>query len=325
MYALQRDQRSTHLSQVIDDFCRWMVREGRSAATIRSYSWALDDLQRFLRAQGVADVTDLTRRQLEDWQDEMIARGVGPRSRQLASTAVRMFVRFCADEDLVDSRLERGIARVKVQRLLPRPIPPVDLQLVKAYLLPRRPGMGLVPLRDRALFFYLLTTGARVSEALQVRRDEAERALVIQKGGSQKVLRMTPSTAAMVTDYLEQRHDHAEWLWVTHDSNRPQRRLDPAAVREVWRKVARHVGVPAWTTHQLRHTCASELLEAGVPELVVAEHLGHHGLGTLHVYGQIREAQRQLAIDAMENLTRGPQLKPVILKPMTPRPRRRPA
>jgi integrase len=75
-------------------------------------------------------------------------------------------------------------------------------------------------------------------------------------------------------------------------------------VREIWRKLARKLDIAPWTTHQLRHTCATELLEAGVPELVIAEHLGHHGLGSLHIYGQVRERQRQQAVDVMGELIR---------------------
>jgi len=44
-----------------------------------------------------------------------------------------------------------------------------------------------------------------------------------------------------------------------------------------------------------------------VPELVIAEHLGHHGLGSLHIYGQVRDKQRQHAVAVMDDLVQPPR------------------
>ena len=299
------------LDQVLEDFERAMLRRDLSPATVRTYRWALEDLFGGMKQSGLSDIHDLTRDVLEDWQDTMVERKWKPRSRSLAVTAARQLVKWAAERDLVDWKLEKSLAKVKTPDGRPRPIPAADLELIKAYLLPRRPRMNIVALRDRALFFYLLTTGARVSEALQVRRDDLEAPAVRQKGGSEKVLLMPANARELVDDYLRARHDDIPWLWVNHRSNRSATRLGPPGVREVWRKIAKKVGVKYWTTHQLRHTCATELLAAGVPELVIAEHLGHHGLGSLHIYGQVRPKARQAAVDVMGEMLKAP--RPVLL------------
>jgi len=296
-----------------------MLRRQLSANTVRIYRWALQDLFEFLKARGVEDVRALHREHLERWQDRMIETRWKPRTRSLAVTAARQLIEWAADRDLVDLRLKKSLVKVRAPQLLPRPIPAEDLAKIKALLLPRRRKATIVELRDRALFFYLLTTTARVSEALQVERDEVEDAMVRQKGGTQKRLMAPPAAMEMVHDYLAARADDSPWLWISHKTNAPLHRLAPAGVREIWRKVARKAGVKPWTTHQLRHTGATELLEAGVPELVIAEHLGHHGLGTLHIYGQVRQRQRQQAVDVMERLMEPPRLLPKI----KPGPRRR--
>jgi len=133
---------------------------------------------------------------------------------------------------------------------------------------------------------------------------------VRQKGGSEKRLMAPPAAMEMLHDYLKARADDSPWAWISHRSNAPLHRLTPAGVREIWHKLARKAGVKYWTTHQLRHTGATELLDAGVPELVIAEHLGHHGLATLHNYSQVRQKQRQQAVDVMERLMEPPILLP---------------
>ena len=295
------------VDQALEDFERAMIRQDRSPSTIRAYRWALEDLFNGMKIAGKRSVEDVDREVLEDWQDTMIERGMKPRSRGLAASAAKQFIRWAADQGWLDYRAEKALVRVKAPPLRPRPIAPDDLEALKRFLLPRRPRMSLVALRDRALFFYYLTTGARSSEVLQVRRDDITAPVVRQKGGSEKTLMLPESTLEMVRDYLRGRRDDQPWLWVTHKTNAPTLRLQPAGVREVWRKLARKVGIPLFTTHQIRHTCATELLAAGVPELVVAEHLGHHGLASLHIYGQVREPARRQAVEVMAELTKGPR------------------
>lgn len=300
--ALSVIQPDGWLDQVLEDFERAMLRRQLSANTVRIYRWALQDLFEFLTEGGVSDIRELRREHLERWQDRMVETHWRPRTRSLAGTAARQLIEWAAERDLVDLRLKKALARVKTPQLLPKPIPPDDLAKIKALLLPRRRKMTIVELRDRALFFYLLTTTARVSEALQVRRDEVHDAVVRQKGGSEKRLMAPPAAMEMVHDYLAARADESPWLWISHRSNAPLHRLEPPGVREIWRKLARKAGVRYWTTHQLRHTGATELLDAGVPELVIAEVMGHHGLATIHNYAQVRRKQRQQAVDVMEKL-----------------------
>ncbi len=289
---------------LIDGFERALQRRRLSPETVRTYRVGILDLQRFLGDQGCDEVRDVTVDILERWQDTL-----GPRVRATTSstysTAVRRLLHWAGIQGLVDSRLEHAIGPVKTVEGRPRPIPPLDLALIKAYLLPKWPHMGIVALRDRALFFYLLTTGARVSEALQAPRDNFVSPAVRQKGGTEKVLRIPPATIDLVSDYVHARRDDSPWLWISHKTNAPLGRLGPPGVREVLRKLAAKLGIPPFTTHQLRHTCATELRKAKVPDLAVVEKLGHHDLGSLHIYGEVQESERELADEAMQKLVSG--------------------
>ena len=160
------------LDQVLDDFERSLLRKGLSPNTVRAYRWDVEDLFGYLRDHGVTQLTDLRRDHLERWQDRMVEKHWSASTRQQAIAGVRQLIGWAADHDIVDMRLLRSLAKVKKRQHRPRPIPPDDLAKIKAYLIPRRRKEHIIHLRDRALFFYLLTTGARVSEALQVTRAE---------------------------------------------------------------------------------------------------------------------------------------------------------
>jgi integrase/recombinase XerD len=311
------------LADLADDYLRYLTRNGRQPGTLKAYRWALDGWLLAMERLGVADPGELTQLGLEAWQDELASRGLAARTRGIAVAAVRGMLRWAAGRERgVPPMLWAGLDTIRAPRLLPRPLSPVALDRIIAALTPRPRRTDLCALRDRALFFYLVSTGARISEALQVDRDVYGRMVVVrQKGGAQKVLMSTPVADDAVADYLRCRPDNHPALFITHDTNRPVRRLDATGAREVWIRLARRLGVPRFTTHQLRHTAATEMMDAGVPDLIIAEQLGHRRLDTLRGYAQVREARRAEAVRAMQDrltMTHG-EVVPL------PRRRRRPA
>lgn len=285
---------------IVSDYLAVLGRRGRSAGTIRAYRFALHDFERFLTRESL-DIASAEPSDVEHWQDDQIRRGLSARSRQLSASAVRSALRWAAQRGACDPSLSRAVETPRAPRLLPRPLSTADVERIRAYLHPRRPRANLMYWRTRALFFYAVTTGARISEILSVDREDLalEAVVVTQKGGSEKALFAPPVAMEAVADYLRHRCDAHPALFVSH-GNPPTRRLTAIGAREAWHQLADQLRIERFTTHQLRHTCATELLEAGVPAEVVAAHLGHHGLGSLTGYGEVRRGRRQLAVEAME-------------------------
>ena len=310
----------------VEEFSRFLIRADRSPATVKTYAtWALGDFVDFLLSRRIQNLEDLQRQTLEAWQDRLLACKLKPRSRSLATTGVRQFLKWAADHDYCDPRLKDWLTTVHVAPLKPKPLAPAALaKLVSHYgaagavgqpeqpkrLVWLRNAVGqpeqpkrLVWLRNRAMFFYFVSTGARVSEALQVPREGCERVTVRQKGGTEKLLTIPDSVRAVVLDYLAVRRDRAPLLFVSHPGERP---MTPGGVRHVWHKVADQLGIARFSSHQLRHTFATELLERGVDPVTVAELLGHHGMQTIRNYAQVRGESRARAMRAIEDALHPP-------------------
>lgn len=290
------------LNTLLEQFERSMRRRELSPRTIRAYHWALRDLiEKAMRPARLTEVEHLTRDVLEDWQDSHIERGWTARSRGLAVTAARQLVKFgIANDYIEDLKLERGLARVKQPDPTPHPIPEEDLAKIKAFLLPLPEDPTPESLRDRALFCFILATGGRVSEILQARVDDYWAPTVIQKGGTRKTLGVPPEVCALVRDYLLIRgYPEQPLLWLSATAQTAGRVMTPSQVRTVWKKLSLRLGLTYWTTHSIRHTTATELLAAEVPHLVIAEHLGHHGLATIANYAKVKDAGRQKVLMVM--------------------------
>src|SRR4029077_14936887 len=171
----------SQLESYIKDYEKSLIRREVSPRTISSYNWAFRNFQKTIGDE------DISKESLEDWQDSMMDQKLSPRSRSLAITAIKQLILWGADRDIFNYKLSKALVKVKVPESNPHPIKKSDLFKIKAYLL-LNPKESFLILRDKALFFYFLTTGARVSEVLQVQRDNYENCIVIQKGRSEKTL-----------------------------------------------------------------------------------------------------------------------------------------
>lgn len=73
-------------------------------------------------------------------------------------------------------------------------------------------------------------------------------------------------------------------------------RLTAHAISNAIHSFARRAGVPLVSVHQFRHSCASDLLEAGVHLAEVQRILGHQGIATTVRYAHIADPARRAAM-----------------------------
>jgi site-specific recombinase XerD len=160
----------------------------------------------------------------------------------------------------------------------------------------------MIEKRDRALVHFLISTGCRISEALQLERTDVprqgNRLIVTGKGAKQRAVYLTEDAKAAVDDYLQARTDTCLALFINYDRSSPddgQRRLTPAGARHVVNRLRKELG--AWSfksPHVARHTTATSLLEVtGGDVRLVQEVLGHANLNTLQGYTKIVDARKQ--------------------------------
>lgn len=76
--------------------------------------------------------------------------------------------------------------------------------------------------------------------------------------------------------------------------------IDPAADNRAWHAILKRAGVPDARLHDARHTTASLLLEAGVPEPIIMKILGHNSYAVTRGYQTVD--RRQLT-DAMSRVS----------------------
>jgi site-specific recombinase XerD len=289
------------LKQLVADYDRYLVRRNRSPATRRTYRLALHDFLSYAEKHGVVTADELAAEHIQGWQDSL-ARRLKPSSRSLAASALSTFLKWAAQQGKpIQPNLYTALDTVHVPDRLPRPLPIEDVTKVLAYFASIDEPSPL-DLRDRALFLCLLSTGARVNEVLQLtRRDVNRTSIVIQKGARPITMSLLKPVRDAISRYVETRQDDMPRLWVTMTPGITPRPLADSGVREIFRRVAKAADVPKFTTHQLRHTAATLLFEAKVPESLISQYLGHANLDAIRGYVDMRSRRRE-AMDTMERV-----------------------
>jgi site-specific recombinase XerD len=134
--------------------------------------------------------------------------------------------------------------------------------------------------------------------------DRAEGTLRIdgRKTGRERCVALPPMVLQCLEAYLPRRHNVLERYAVLGEQallvTRRGKRLSAETISNTIHRIARRAAVSIHSLHQFRHTCASDLLEAGVHLAQVQRVLGHSVIATTVRYIHIADPQRREAMRA---------------------------
>ncbi len=153
-------------------------------------------------------------------------------------------------------------------------------------------------LRDRALFTLLYETGIRVGEALGLLATEVdltqddEKIRVFGKGQRERTVMLTaaPESIRLLQRHLKQSRIASGSVFRGDPRyGRSPLPLEYSVVHYAWQKYCKEAQVEG-TIHQLRHSRASQLLQAGVPITTVRKQLGHRHIQSTLLYAEADQA-----------------------------------
>jgi site-specific recombinase XerD len=153
-------------------------------------------------------------------------------------------------------------------------------------------------LRDKTILETLFSTGLRVSELVNLNRDqidlERKEFGVKGKGNKLRVVFLSDTAAQWIERYLRTRKDNFKPLFIRYSGKRDaqkngeEMRLTARSVERIVAKYAKRAGLPINVTpHTLRHSFATDLLISGADIRSVQEMLGHESIRTTQVYTHV--------------------------------------
>jgi site-specific recombinase XerD len=151
----------------------------------------------------------------------------------------------------------------------------------------------------------LYGTGLRRGELERLDLESFDRAQGVlridgRKTGYERCVPLPPMVLECLEAYLPRRHNLLERRGTVGERallvTRRGTRLRAQTTSNTIHRIARRAGVPIHSLHQFRHTCASDLLEAGVHLAEVQRVLGHSVIATTVRYVHIADPQRREAM-----------------------------
>jgi site-specific recombinase XerD len=160
--ASTRDYWEVHLSS-----------EGKAPRTLATYLYWLDDLYRYLAAQGMPqELTAIRREHLEGYIVSLQQRGLAPSSVSIAFRSLRPYFGWLTSED-ADQIKTSPMARMKAPSVPVNP-PPVLREDEVSRLLEATRGPGFEARRDAAMVRMLIDCGLRRGELAGLHRKDVE-------------------------------------------------------------------------------------------------------------------------------------------------------
>ncbi|WP_333653803.1 tyrosine recombinase XerC [Dissulfurispira sp.] len=275
------------LDAYIKKFLKYLgIERNVSNHTLRAYERDLKDFSEYCRAQpGDIDMIDI-----RGFISEQINKGKSKTtvSRKLAT--LRSFFSYLYQEGYVKINQAKLVPAPKTSKHLPN-----FLSVDDAFNLVQTPeGIGLLPVRDRAILELLYSSGLRVSEVAGLNIDDlnTREGMVRVKGKGKKERIVPVGNKAMdsLKSYLIERKLYKKKKSISDSDNalflnRYGERLTDRQIRRIVVKYARAIGIDGKIgPHTLRHTFATHLLFGGADLRVIQELLGHSSLSTTQKY-----------------------------------------
>jgi integrase/recombinase XerD len=178
--------------------------------------------------------------------------------------------------------------------------------------------------RQRTVLTTMYATGLRVREAVHLRVadiDSRQMTILVARGKGNKQ-RLVPLSHPLLGELRAWWCEHRNPVWLFPGS-RPDRPLGVSAVQRGCQTAVVCAGLkPGVCTHTLRHTFATELLEAGVDLLTIQKILGHACLSTTAIYTHVRRDRLQAVVQVLDLLPLE-QLRRDPVRPVSPKRRAR--
>lgn len=242
----------------------------------------------FYGKSGKSEIERMERVDLEGFIEHEQDRGLRISTVRTRLACIIAFLHYLMEQEVIPgSVLKRGI-KLKLPETLPRAINPTDVRKLLSVI---------DDTRDRALILLLLRTGIRIGEALGLTLNDLDikgRKVHLYQGEKNsmgRVVYLSDDALFALKLWLKRRDKTKEFLFYGQGHGH----LCYSTGRSVFMKCLEKAGLEqkGYTVHCLRHTFASELLNAGMRLECLQPLLGHQDIEVTRRYARLTDRTRE--------------------------------
>ncbi|KKW22411.1 MAG: Site-specific recombinase XerD [Parcubacteria group bacterium GW2011_GWF2_50_9] len=269
------------MDALLDEFMRHLrVERGLSPNTCLSYRYQLERYVAYLQSGGRGPAS-AARGDVMAYLERRKGDGLKSASLFIAALTVRQFHRYLAQAGHAGADPTAGMRLPRFKQRIPEPLDAEGMdRLLRIHM-----GTKFSTVRDHAMIELMYGTGMRVSELTGLRLSQIDLrggwVRILGKGSRERTVPIGPHVVQVLEHYLAARAEKfqaaGDAIFLNAKGCGPITRGGFALRLAV---TARRAGLKAVAPHQLRHTCATRLLEGGASIRVIQEILGHSKLST---------------------------------------------
>ncbi len=263
-------------------------RRNLTISTISQTGHTLIAFLSFFQALGRENIVEICRKDIAAYVEHMQDRGLKMTSVKNHLHTVYAFIQYLVDNEVLPLNILHKKIRIKLPEVLPRAIPAEDLQQILAVI---------ENVRDRALIVLLLHTGMRIGELLRVKMSDiilSERKILLYLGEKNlhgRIVYYSSDAEQALKKWLAIRDLSSEYLFYGYAGQE----LSYVVAWMIMSKAVQKAGLGqrGYSLHSLRHTFATNMLNAGLRLEVLQQLLGHLSIEITLQYARISDITRE--------------------------------
>ena len=272
----------------VAEYCRHMYRRNFRSKTYASNLVSIYFFLTVVKDSGKNNLEEITKQDIETFIEHEQDRGLMLSTVRTRLHCVNAFLGYLIDTGIVSADVLARRIRLKKPEALPRAMDPDDIkQLLSVIDNPR----------DRAMITVLLRTGMRIGELLNTKMRDLhlkDRRIDIYEGEKNRIGRvvyLSDDAIAALKAWLKMRDVEHEFLFYAQG----RKTMAYSTARLIFEKYLTKTDLAhkGYSLHALRHTFASELLNAGMRIECLQPLMGHTSLDVTRRYARLTDKTRE--------------------------------
>ena len=274
------------ITDSIVNFRRFLKRRNLSPHSIKNYLNSVRHFVLWLRVP----IEEVSYEDVGAYIDYLLDKALKPETINAQLNRIRQFYRYLDEEEKVCIvNPVKSVRRLRVPKPLPKHLQ--DRQAEVFLEVPKRP-------RDQAIFLLMLRCGLRVEEVANLKLDVIEfrrRRIWVQDGkcGKDRVVYVSNDAMNALIEYLKVRAESkAQRVFLVEKGDYKGQPISVRGIQKRMEYYAKKSGIKI-SCHHLRHTMATQMLNAGAKLETIQDLLGHSSIKTTQRYSRISSLRVQ--------------------------------
>lgn len=276
-------------------------RSNHSISSISQTGSTLHSFLLFFSGLGRQHIEQIRRKDIAQYVEREQERGLKINSVRNHLHAVYAFVNYLVGNDILPADILLKKIRLRMPEILPKAIPAEDVDRILR---------TIIKTRDRALILLLLHTGMRIGELLKVRLTDivrSERKILLYVGEKNlhgRVVYYGSTSEKALNEWLSIREPANEYLFYGPRG----KSLSHVGAWMIMKGAVQKAGLEdkGYSLHSLRHTFATNMLNAGLRLEVLQQLMGHLNIDMTLRYARISNLTEEEAyFNAMAVIEKG--------------------